>query len=109
MEDGDAWPWKILWSDEVHFYLDGAVNSQNSSICGTSRPNVLYQQTLQSDYVTVWCGFTAEFIFGPFFSKTFTPQSPKRCSVTCSSCYIQTFSGCMVFSLKDLKPCEFWL
>ena len=25
----NEWPWNILWSDEAHFTLDGAVNSKN--------------------------------------------------------------------------------
>ncbi|PRD36425.1 UNVERIFIED_CONTAM: hypothetical protein NCL1_08763 [Trichonephila clavipes] len=33
---------------------------------------------LHSDYVTTWCGFTAEFILGHFFFETFTPQGPKK-------------------------------
>ncbi|GFX78520.1 hypothetical protein TNCV_29601 [Trichonephila clavipes] len=51
-EVDDAWPWKILWSDEAHFYLDGTVYSQNYCIWGTSPPDVLNQQPLHSDYVT---------------------------------------------------------
>ncbi|PRD25630.1 UNVERIFIED_CONTAM: hypothetical protein NCL1_40335 [Trichonephila clavipes] len=51
-------------------------------IWGTSLPNILRQQPMHSDYVTTWCGFTAEFILGPFLFETLTPQCPKRCSVT---------------------------
>ncbi|GFV96932.1 zinc finger MYM-type protein 1 [Trichonephila clavipes] len=68
MEVDDAWPWKILWSDEAHFYLDGAVNTQNYRIWGTSPPNILNQQPLHSDYVTAWCGYTAEFLSSDLFS-----------------------------------------
>lgn len=82
MDVDDEWPWKILWSDEAHFALDGAVNNQNCRIWGASPPNVLHPQPLHSDYVTAWCGFTADFILGPFFFETLTPQGPKRCSVT---------------------------
>ncbi|XP_023216491.1 U4/U6.U5 small nuclear ribonucleoprotein 27 kDa protein-like [Centruroides sculpturatus] len=39
----NAWPWNILWSDEVHFILDGAVNTQNCCIWSTVRPHM--QQT----------------------------------------------------------------
>ncbi|GFU21906.1 uncharacterized protein TNCV_3283781 [Trichonephila clavipes] len=74
MEVDDTWPWKILWSDEVHFYLDGAVNTQNCRTWGTSPPNILYQKPLHSDYVTALCGFTVEFILVPFFFETLTPQ-----------------------------------
>ncbi|GFU84585.1 hypothetical protein TNCV_1526371 [Trichonephila clavipes] len=57
VEVDDAWPWKFLWSNEVHFYLDGAVNTQNCRIWGTSPSSILYQQPLHSDYVTAWSGF----------------------------------------------------
>ncbi|GFS61563.1 transposable element tc3 transposase [Trichonephila clavipes] len=78
MEVDDAWPWKFLWSDEAHFYLYGAVNIENCRIWGTSPPNILHQQPLHSDYVTTWCGFTAEFILEPFFFETLTLQGAKR-------------------------------
>ncbi|GFX70946.1 uncharacterized protein TNCV_1689291 [Trichonephila clavipes] len=68
MEVDDAWPWKILWSDEAHFYLDRAMNTQNCRKWGTSPLNILHQKPLQNDYVTAWSGFTAEFILEPFFS-----------------------------------------
>ncbi|GFV44142.1 transposable element tc3 transposase [Trichonephila clavipes] len=73
MEVDDTWPWKMQWSDEAHFYLDGAVNTQNCRIWGSSPPNILHQQPLHSDDVTAWCGFTAEFILGSFFFETLTP------------------------------------
>ncbi|GFV28493.1 zinc finger MYM-type protein 1 [Trichonephila clavipes] len=56
MEVDDAWPWKVLWSDEAHFYLNGAVNSRNCHLWGTSPPNILHQQPLYSDHATAWCG-----------------------------------------------------
>ena len=34
-------PWNILWSDEAHFTLDGAVNSQKCYICVRARPFVV--------------------------------------------------------------------
>ncbi|KFM66483.1 hypothetical protein X975_13414, partial [Stegodyphus mimosarum] len=57
---------------------DGAVNNKNCRIWGASPPNVLHQQPLHSDYVTAWCGFTADFILEPFFFETLNPQSLKH-------------------------------
>ena len=37
----NEWPWNILWSDEAHFTLDGAVNSQKCYICVRARPFVV--------------------------------------------------------------------
>ncbi|GFX57178.1 uncharacterized protein TNCV_2964571 [Trichonephila clavipes] len=48
MEVDGAWPWKVIWSDEAHFYLDRAVNSQKCRMRGH------------------------------FFFETFTPQGPKK-------------------------------
>ncbi|GFS62266.1 uncharacterized protein TNCV_5031421 [Trichonephila clavipes] len=45
------------------------MNSEKCRIWGTSLPNVLHQHTMHPDYVTAWCGFTAEFILGPFSLK----------------------------------------
>ena len=34
--DGD-WPWKILWGDEAHFYLNGFVNTKFAKFGMTNR------------------------------------------------------------------------
>ncbi|GBN70247.1 hypothetical protein AVEN_199609-1 [Araneus ventricosus] len=60
MEVDNAWPWSILWTDEVHFHLQGSVNTQNCRILALP---------LYSQKVIVWRGFTAEFIVGPFFFR----------------------------------------
>ncbi|GFU52417.1 hypothetical protein TNCV_3959281 [Trichonephila clavipes] len=54
MQVDDAWSSKILWSDEVQFYINGAVNTRICRIWGTSTSNILSQQPLHSDYVTVF-------------------------------------------------------
>lgn len=77
-----AWPWNILWTDEAHFTLEGVVNTQNCRIWGTARPTVVHEESLHADYITVWCGFNADFILGPFFFEETTSQGPKRCSIT---------------------------
>ena len=56
-----------MWSDEAQFILDGAVNSQNCRIWYNACLNIVRECFLHSDYVTVWHGFTADFILGPFF------------------------------------------
>lgn len=82
MEVDDAWPWKILWGDEAHFYLNGTVNTQNCRIWDDKSPHAVTAIPLHSPKVTVWCGFTAEFIVGPFFYENITPTGPVTCSVT---------------------------
>ena len=63
----NEWHWNILWSDEAYFTLDGAVNSQKCRIWCSERPYVVHELFLHSDYITVWRGFTADFILGTFF------------------------------------------
>ncbi|GFU34079.1 uncharacterized protein TNCV_3198901 [Trichonephila clavipes] len=35
VEVAASWPWKILWSDKVHFHLSGTVNTHNCRIWDT--------------------------------------------------------------------------
>ncbi|GBL79743.1 hypothetical protein AVEN_18264-1 [Araneus ventricosus] len=58
----NPWPWNILWSDKVHFTLDGAVNTQNCRVWGTASPNVVHEHSLHPDYITEFCDFTALFM-----------------------------------------------
>ncbi|GFX45456.1 uncharacterized protein TNCV_2739931 [Trichonephila clavipes] len=91
-EFDDAWPWEILLSDETHFYLDGAVNSQKFRILSTSPLNVLHPQPLHSVYVTAWFGFTDEFLSSDLFvaSTRHFPDAPTSRS-------------------PDINPFDFWL
>ncbi|GFX03738.1 uncharacterized protein TNCV_2113101 [Trichonephila clavipes] len=74
-----SWPWKILWSDEAHFHLSGTVNTHNCRIWDTENPRTFQEIPLHSPKVTVWCGFTATFILGPFLT---TRNGPVTCTVT---------------------------
>ncbi|GFU79430.1 uncharacterized protein TNCV_871991 [Trichonephila clavipes] len=77
-----SWPWKILWSDEVHFHLSGTVNIHNCRIWDTENPRTFQEIPLHSPKVTVWCGFTATFILGSFFFEETTRNGPVTCTVT---------------------------
>lgn len=77
----EAWPWKILWSDEAHFYLNGTVNTQNSRIWASEQPHAVEEIPLHPQKLTVWCGFTADFIIGPYFFEIITQAGPQTCSV----------------------------
>lgn len=67
MEVDNDWPWKILWTDEAHFHLTGYVNTQNCRIWATENPRATNPVPLHPAKVTVWCGFTASFMIGPYF------------------------------------------
>ncbi|GBM04510.1 hypothetical protein AVEN_197911-1 [Araneus ventricosus] len=81
MEVHDAWPWSILWTDEAHFHLQGSVNTKNCRIWARENPFQMQPLPLHSQKVTVWCGFTATFIVGPFFFEDFGPSCPVTCTV----------------------------
>lgn len=81
MEVDIAWPYNILWTDEAHFHLQNAVNTQNCRIWATENPNISQPLPLHSPKVTVWCGFTAEFVVGPYFFEEVTPAGPVTCTV----------------------------
>ncbi|GBL89158.1 hypothetical protein AVEN_255278-1 [Araneus ventricosus] len=81
MEVDNAWPWNILWTDEAHFYLQGSVNTQNCRIWARENPFQMQPLPLHSQNVTVWYGFTAAFIIGPFFFEDIGPSGPVTCTV----------------------------
>ncbi|GBM60329.1 hypothetical protein AVEN_108115-1 [Araneus ventricosus] len=69
MEVDNAWPWNILWTDEAHFHLQSAINTQNCRIWVRGNP---FQMLIHSQKVTVWCGFRAAFIVGPFYRRNWS-------------------------------------
>ena len=58
--------------DEAHFYLNGTVNTQNSRIWASEQPHAVQEIPLHPTKLTVWCGFTADFILRSYFFGTFT-------------------------------------
>ncbi|GFT60522.1 hypothetical protein TNCV_1966261 [Trichonephila clavipes] len=60
---------KILFSDEVHFWLNGYVNKQNCRIWSEANPQVYVETPLHPEKLTVWCALWAGGIIGPYFLK----------------------------------------
>lgn len=58
---------KIIFSDEAHFWLNGFVNKQNMRYWSAANPHVVHETPLHPQKVTVWCGFHAGGVIGPFF------------------------------------------
>lgn len=58
---------KIIFSDEAHFWLNGFVNKQNMRYWSGNNPHVLHETQLHPQKITVWCGFHAGGVIGPFF------------------------------------------
>lgn len=63
----DEWIRNVLFTNEAHFYLNGFVNNKNCVIWDDTNPHAILPQPLHSPKLTVWCGFTANFIIGPYF------------------------------------------
>ncbi|GFW94696.1 uncharacterized protein TNCV_4247361 [Trichonephila clavipes] len=82
LEVDPEWPWNILWTDEAHFHLDGSVNTHNCRIWETDNPHSTLRVPLHSPKVTVWCGFSASFILGPYFFEELGAGGPITCSIT---------------------------
>lgn len=80
MEIEPEWLSRILWTDEAHFSVNGGINTQNCRIWSTENPHEIVQQGLHDKKVTVWCGFTANFIIGPYFFEEI--QNGEAVSVT---------------------------
>ena len=55
-----------MTSDEVHFELDGSVNSHNNVFWGIKPPIEVAQKPLHSPRVTVWCAVWSKGIVGPY-------------------------------------------
>ncbi|GFV12500.1 hypothetical protein TNCV_1022711, partial [Trichonephila clavipes] len=60
---------RILFNDEVHFWLNGYVNKQNCRIWSEANPQVYVETPLHPEKLTVWCALWAGGIIGPYFFK----------------------------------------
>ena len=57
----------FIFSDEAYFYLHGGHNIQNNRIWAEFQPNELVEQPLNDEKVMVWCAFSANCVYGPYF------------------------------------------
>ncbi|GFV58005.1 uncharacterized protein TNCV_2573011 [Trichonephila clavipes] len=62
---------RILFSDEVHFWLNGYVNKQNCRIWSEANPQVYVETPLHPEKLTVWCTLWAG---GILLQKRLRPQ-----------------------------------
>lgn len=58
---------RIIFSDEAHFHLGVYVNKQNCRIWGRENPREINEKPMHPLRVTVWCGFSANGVIGPYF------------------------------------------
>ncbi|GFX56182.1 DUF4817 domain-containing protein [Trichonephila clavipes] len=60
---------RILFSDEVHLWLNGYVNKQNYRIWSEANPQVYVETPLHPEKLTIWCTLWAGGIIGPYFKN----------------------------------------
>ncbi len=58
---------KIIFSDECHFWMVGNVNKQNCRIWSDKNPEVIHEEPLHPERLSVWCALHAGGIIGPYF------------------------------------------
>ena len=59
----------LIMSDEAHFSLSGYVNKQDMRFWAKENPMKIMDVPLQSERVTVWCGFMEGCIIGHCFFR----------------------------------------
>ena len=83
MQIDATFPWKILFSDEAHFHLNGDINIRNYRIWATNNPGACVQEPLQSPKIIVWCRFIVPFIVSPYlYEENGGASGPVTCTVT---------------------------
>ncbi|GFW01648.1 hypothetical protein TNCV_4085631 [Trichonephila clavipes] len=74
---------RILFSDEVHFRLNGYVCKQNCRIWSEANPQVYVETPLHPEKLTVWCALWAGGIIGPYFFKNDEGHNFQQDCATC--------------------------
>ena len=57
----------MVCSDEAYFYLTLPVNIQNKRQWSTDQPDLEIERPLQDQKILVWCGISANRVFGPYY------------------------------------------
>ena len=95
---------KIIFSDEEHFQLDWYVNTQNCRIWGAEIPRVIHEKPLHAQQATVWCGFWAGGVIGPYF---FENEAGNAVTVN-GVCYCNMIMGFLWPQLDSMDMEEMW-
>ena len=82
IETDPDWLRRILWNDEANFPLYGEVNAHNCCIWPNDPPHKFVQRRMLDEHITVWCGFTSQFIIGPYFFQEPSRRGFKSVTVT---------------------------
>ncbi|UYV84538.1 hypothetical protein LAZ67_X002509 [Cordylochernes scorpioides] len=96
----ENWLSIVLRTDYAHFYLKGEFNIQNCLILATETPRNFTEIPLHQHRVTVLCGFTSSFIFGPIFFENINGRTFKTVFVT-GERYVQLLREKVIPILQD--------
>lgn len=100
MGSNNNWLKNIFWTDEAHFHLHGGVNTHNCVIWTTDMPHKTVEKRMHDEYVSVWCGFTTEFIIGPYFYEEPSNNGFSRVTIT-GSRYLNMLGSFVIPSLIE--------
>ncbi|GFW47802.1 hypothetical protein TNCV_2829901 [Trichonephila clavipes] len=68
---------RILFSDEVHFWLNGYVNKQNCRIWSEANPQVYVETPLHPEKLTVWCALWADYFLWGYVKSLVYADKPQ--------------------------------
>ncbi|GFV21514.1 reverse transcriptase domain-containing protein [Trichonephila clavipes] len=101
---------RILFSDEVHFWLNGYVNKQNCRIWSEANPQVYVETPLHPEKLTLWCALWAaratidllKDTFGDRLISRFGPVNwpPRSCDLTPLSYFLWGYVKSLVYADK---------
>ncbi|GFY27648.1 uncharacterized protein TNCV_910991 [Trichonephila clavipes] len=109
LEVDPEWPWNILWTDEVHFHLDGTVGPVTCSITG-QRYASLFRNKLIPDLKARQC--LSRIIFmqdGAPPHITLCVKDVLKHHFTEKRVISRQFLHLLPPRSPDLNPCDFWL
>jgi len=97
---------QIIFSDEVHFWMNGYVNKQNCRIWNDTNPRKIHQLQMHPEKVTVWYGFDSMNILHERFEGMVISRggnvnwSPRSCDLTPLDFFLWGYLKSQVYTNK---------
>ena len=70
MSKGPTFKYTLICSDEAYFYLTLPSNKQNNRNWADCQPIEGIERPLHDGKILVWCGMSAQKIYGPYYFET---------------------------------------
>ena len=97
------WLPRIIFGDEANFTLCGQVNTWNTRIWGEENPHRFIEVPLHAEKVTVWIGFSANFILDPYFYQEFAENGNLRSVTVNSAQYCEMLEDYVIPQLAEME------